>query len=208
MSNTTNDQENSSGATEEVKMVSCIAIRAAIDGIQEIIGDNGAKILFRNIGFSHIYDNPPSYGWDPCVTVPEQAKIYDELVHLLGLNGAIGIWRRIGYTNLKYAVEIGHVLDSYKDLEEKEKFQKAIEIFCAATGKGKLVQRDDGLVDFDCPDCLLCEKYKTDKAMCSVYEGTTQYGLDWAFGKGVYTVRETKCKGKGDDTCYFKIFAK
>ncbi len=205
MSNTGNDKGNSSGTTEEVKMASCIAIRAAIDAIKEIVGDNGARILFRNIGFSHLYENPPDYSWEPCITVPEQAKIYDELVHLLGLNGAISIWRRIGYTNLKYAVEIGHVLDAFKDLEEKEKFQRGMEIFCAASGKGRLVQGDDGLVDFDCPDCLLCEHYETDRVMCSVYEGTTQYILDWAFGKGVYTVREIKCKGKGDDTCYFKV---
>lgn len=197
--------ENASGSTEEVKMATCMAIRAAVDGINEIVGDNGARILFRNIGFENLYETPPEYSWEPCITVPEQAKIYDELVHLLGLNGAIGIWRRIGYTNLKYAVEIGHILDAYKDIEEKEKFMRGMEIFCAASGKGKIVLRDDGLVDFDCPDCLLCDQYDVDRVMCSVYEGTTQYILDWAFGKGAYTVREIKCKGKGDDTCYFRV---
>lgn len=186
-------------------MATNMAIRAVIDGIHEIVGDNGARILFRNIGFTQLYEEPPDYSWEPCLTVPEQAKIYNELPHLLGLNGAIGIWRRIGYTNLKYAVEIGHILDAFNDLEEKEKFRRAMDIFCAASGKGKVVERDDGLVDFDCPDCLLCKEYKTDRVICSVYEGTTQYCLDWAFGRGVYTIREITCKAMGADTCYFKV---
>jgi hypothetical protein len=190
---------------ETQRMVTNMAIRAAIDGIHEIVGDNGAKILFRNIGFSDLYSQPPGYTWEPCLTVPEQAKIYGEVINLVGLNGGIGIWRRIGYTNIKYSVEIGHVMDAYNDLPPFEKYQRGIEIFCAASGKGKPVARDDGLFDFDCPDCLLCSTYKTERVMCAVYEGTTQYLLDWAFGKGKYMARETKCMGKGDDTCYFSI---
>jgi len=193
---------------EAPKMATNMAIRAAIDGIHEIVGDNGAKILFRNIGFSHIYENPPGYTWEPCMTVPEQAKIYTEVINLVGPNGAIGIWRRIGYTNIKYSVEIGHVLDAFKDLPAPEKFLRAMEIFCAASGKGKLVQREDGLVDFDCPDCLLCSGHKSERPMCSVYEGTTQYMADWALGKGAYQVRETKCMARGDETCYFNLIKK
>ena len=193
---------------ESPKMATNIAIRAAIDGIHEIVGDNGAKILFRNIGFSHFYENPPGYTWEPCMTVQDQYKIYSEVVNLVGLNGAIGIWRRIGYTNLKYAVEIGHVLDALKDLPPVEKYLRGMEIFCAASGKGKPAPREDGLVDFDCPDCLLCSGYKTERVICAVYEGTTQYCVDWAFGKGKYQARETKCMAKGDETCYFAIIPK
>ncbi len=61
---------------EAPKMTTNMAIRAAIDGIHDIVGDNGAKILFRNIGFSHLYENPPGYTWEPCMTVQEQYKIY------------------------------------------------------------------------------------------------------------------------------------
>jgi predicted hydrocarbon binding protein len=193
---------------EEQKMATNMAIRAAVDGIHEIVGDNGAKILFRNIGFSHIYENPPGYTWEPCISVPDQAKIYGEVINLVGLNGGIGIWRRIGYTNIKYAVEIGHVMDAFKDLPPAEKFLRGMEIFCAASGKGKLVPREDGLADFDCPDCLLCADYKTERVMCGVYEGTTQFMVDFAFGKGKYQVRETKCMAKGDETCYFTLMLK
>jgi predicted hydrocarbon binding protein len=191
--------------TDSEKMVTNLAIRSAIDGIHEILGDNGAKILFRNIDMLSLYENPPDYTWEPCITVREQAKIYGEVAKLVGINGAVSIWRRIGFTNLRYAVEIGHVLDAFQELPEIEKQHRAMEIFCAASGKGKMKIRDDEIVDFDCPDCLLCEGYTEKRPICSVYEGCVQYILDWAFGNGKYTVRETKCKSKGDETCYFEV---
>jgi predicted hydrocarbon binding protein len=194
--------------SEEVKMATNMAIRAAIDSISEILGQKGAGIIFRNIGFSDIFENPPDYNWEPCIPTTEQVKIYSELVNLLGLNGAMGIWRRIGYANIKYAVEIGHVLDAYEDLPKKEKFFEAERLFCLASGKGKAVANDETGSDLDIFDCLLCTGYTSDKPICSLYEGIMQYGCDWAYGKGVYIAREVKCKAKGDDTCYFVLMKK
>ena len=194
--------------SDQEKMATNIAIRAAIDGITEIMGDNGTKILFRNINFLNLFENPPDYSWSPCITVREQWKIYSEVEHIVGLNGAIGIWRRIGYTNLRYAVEIGHVLDVMKDLPPDERFVKSLEVFCAASGKGRPVVDEGGHADFDCFDCLLCEGKKVERPMCSIYEGTTQFILDWSYGRGKYIARETKCKGMGDDTCLFTVSEK
>lgn len=195
--------------SDQEKMATNISIRASVDGINDILGNNGAKILFRDAGLSHIYETPPDYNWEPCMTIPDQAKIYTGVADLVGLNGAIGIWRRIGYTTMKYADEIGHVMDAYKDHEGWEKFQKVMELFCAASGKGKIVVHDDGSVAFDCFDCLLCVEYRTgvpqERAVCSLFEGVVQYAADFAWGKRTYSSREIKCMAKGDDTCYFVV---
>lgn len=196
--------------SEEItKMTSNMAIRAAVDGVLEIMGDNGAKILFRNIGMENLYEAPPEYNLEPCITVPEQAKIYNEVVHLVGLNGAIGIWRRLGYTNIRYAHEIGHILDYFNDLPDpNERFEKGVEIFVAASGKGRIITKKSAPADFDCFDCLLCDGYHSDRPMCSVYAGVMTYIADWAYGKGKYIGTETSCIGKGDDTCYFTLMEK
>ena len=190
------------------RMATNMAIRSAVDGIQEIIGTHGMKMIFANIGLTHLAQSPPDYSWEPCIPTSQQAKIYAEVVRLVGLTGGIAIWRRIGYTNVRNAVEIGHVMDAFKDHPDKVKYQRGMEILCAASGKGKPVPRPDGLFDFDCPDCLLCEGYQTDRVMCAVYEGTTQFVADWSFGKGVYLAREITCKAKGDETCYVALVPK
>lgn len=189
--------------SEEVKMATNMAIRAVIDSIGEILGQKGTSIIFRNIGLSDIFENPPDYNWEPCIPTTEQVKIYTELVDLLGLNGAIGIWRRIGHTNYKYAVEMAHVLDQFENLPPKEKMFEATKLFCFATGKGRAAANEETGADLDVFDCLLCEGYTSKRPICSLYEGVMQYMSDWAFGKGVYIAREIKCMAKGDDVCYF-----
>ena len=190
--------------TEEA-MAANMAIRAALDGIMEIMGGNGCKIVFNNAGLSQIFDNPPEYDWNPCVPVSQQARLYPEIANLLGLNGALGIWRRIGYTNIKYAAELGHVLDAFSDLQSSEKYSKAMEILQMGIGVGRLVDNDDGSVDFDVFDCPICSESKSQRSICTVITGSLQYLANWSFGESIYIAKETKCKAMGDDTCYFVL---
>jgi predicted hydrocarbon binding protein len=190
---------------EQEKKTTNIAIRATIDGIVEIMGENGAKILFRNAGLSHLLENKPEYNFEPCITMHEQALIYTSISDLVGYKGAMGVWRRIGYTVLQYAHQYGGVLDTLKDLPPDEKFKKGMEFFILGSGKGKLVETDDGKVEFDCFDCLHCKGCDLDRPMCSHYEGFIQYIADYAYGKNVYIAREAECMACGGATCYFKL---
>jgi predicted hydrocarbon binding protein len=190
------------------KKATNIAIRASLDGVIDILGKNGAKIIFRNAGILHVFENPPEYNWEPCVTIPEQAKIYTEISNLVGYNGALGVWRRVGYSVMKCAAEIGHAFDAFYDLGAKEQFAKGMELFIMGSGKGKAVYNEDGSIDFDCFDCLHCKGCDFNRPMCTHYEGFIQYIADSAFGKNKYIAKETKCMAMGDDTCYFQLIEK
>jgi predicted hydrocarbon binding protein len=189
----------------EGKMATNMAIRSVIDSIQEIIGEKALGIVFRAAGMEQLLENLPPYDWEPCISTEDQVKIYWEVENLLGLNGAIGVWRRIGFVNIKNAAEMGHVLDGFVDLEPADKYLKAMELFCYGTGKGRAVPHDEYGADLDVFDCLLCKHDTSNKPICSLYAGVMQYLCDWAFGKGVYQPRETECMAKGDDTCYFVL---
>lgn len=192
--------------SDQVRMATNMSIRAVIDSITEIMGQNGTKIIFRNIGLSHLVDTPPEYTWDPCIPTTDQVKIYLELVSMVGLNGAVSIWRRIGYMNLKYVVEVGHAIDSLVDLPPAEKFARALEFFTIGSGKGAVVANaQTGMTDLDVSDCLLCSGRTSERPICSLYEGVMQYIADWAYGKGTYTPRETQCIARGDPRCYFEL---
>jgi len=190
---------------DQEKRTTNIAIRATIEGILDILGENSVKIMLRDTGLVYLVENKPEYNFEPCITIPEQAMIYSSIADLLGLMGAMAVWRRIGYTVLQYAHTYGKALDAYVDLPPDEKFEKGMELFVIASGKGRLVQADDGTVAFDCFDCIHCKGYELDRPMCSHYEGFMQYIADFAYGKGVYRARETECKACGASTCYFRL---
>lgn len=191
--------------SDEKKMATCIAIRATVDGIVEIMGENGAKVVLRAAGHPEYSDQPPPYTWDPCITVEEQSELYYQVANTVGINGAIGIWRRIAYTAFRYADEKGHALDHLNGLAPDEIFKKGIELYSAATGRGKIVENGAGPVDFDVFNCTMCKRFKTDRAICTGFGGVMQYMADRVYGKGAFLARETQCMAKGDKTCYFVL---
>jgi predicted hydrocarbon binding protein len=189
------------------KMATNMAIRGAIDAMAEVMGKNGTEVLFRNAGLLHVFQNPPDYNFEPCIPTTEQIKFYMNMVDVMGLNGAITLWRRVAYTIMQYATERGHMLDSFKDLNELEKFHKGMEIFTMISGKGTPVSNNGRPDEMTVPDCFMCLEYKntSKRGMCAVYEGAIQFLADWSFGKGKYLSRETKCMAKGDEVCHFAL---
>jgi predicted hydrocarbon binding protein len=197
--------------SSDEKKATNLSIRAAVDCFTEILGKNGARIVFRNAGFERIFDNPPPYDLNPNISVESQTKLYIEVGELFGLRGALSIWRRVGYTAVKYGHEYGHAFDGYKGLSPDEKFNKCSEFLSLVIGKGKTEMNGTGRVNFDCFDCTVCSPYydsDLNRPVCLLYTGALQYIADWAYGKNAAQVVETKCKAKGDDTCYYELTMK
>jgi predicted hydrocarbon binding protein len=77
-----------------------------------------------------------------------------------------------------------------------------------AIGKGKTVIGESGRAEFNGFDCTLCSPYYNqgiERPVCYVYTGCMQYVADFAYGKDVTLMVETKCKAKGDETCYYVL---
>ncbi len=193
---------------DQPKRATKLAIRASLDGITDILGKNGAKIIFRSAGLLDVFENPPEYSWDPSITIPEQARIYTEIANLVGYNGALGVWRRTGYTVMKRVMEEMRLMDQYEGLPADEKFSKALALFVMGSGKGKVVEVTGKPDEFDCFDCMHCAGCDFTRPMCTHYEGFIQYIADQAFGKNAYIAREVSCMALGDTTCYFRLVEK
>ncbi|MBN2223541.1 MAG: hypothetical protein JW765_02590 [Deltaproteobacteria bacterium] len=190
--------------TEE-KTVTKMAIRAAYDGLGEVMGQNARKIIFKAAGLIRVIDSPPEPNFDREFTLSEQVSIYRETITLVGAVGAQGILRQMGYKNVEFGVVTYHALDSIKDLPPGEKIVKCFEFSQAVLNKGRVVIGDDGLPRFDVFDCLTCEGAKSEKPYCAQYAGGLQFMADWTYGKGVMQVVEEKCKAMGDDSCLFVL---
>jgi predicted hydrocarbon binding protein len=193
---------------DQQKRATKLAIRASLDGITDILGKNGAKIIFRSAGLLAIFENPPDYSWDPSITIPEQARIYTEIGNLVGYKGALAVWRRTGYTVMMRVAEGMRLVEQLEGLPAAEKFSRGLALFVTGSGKGKVVQVEGKPDEFDCFDCLHCSGCDFYRPMCTHYEGFIQYIADVSFGKDAYIARETTCKAKGDETCYFRLVEK
>ncbi len=190
------------------KTVTKMAIRAAYEAVCEIMGENARDMIFRDAGLTRVLGSPPDYTWDKEATVEEQANIYLETLKLVGDVGGQGILRLIGYKMTETPIVRFGVADHIKDLPQGEKMAKAVELLQLAAHKGRIAARPGGLPAWDVFDCLLCVGVTSRKSYCSHYAGCLQFVTDWVYGKGVYQVRETKCRALGDDTCLFEAEAK
>jgi predicted hydrocarbon binding protein len=191
--------------THTENSVTNISIRAAYDSIADILGERARNLIFRSAGLDTIIQFPPDYTWDKNFTNDQQLSIYAQTVGLVGVVGAQGILRQIGYKNAETTVLKFKILDHISNLPDEEKIIKCFEFFRIVVNKGRIVSEKGGLPKFDVFDCLTCDGIRSKKPFCSQYAGALSFMTDWVYGKGVYIVREMQCKATGDDTCLFEI---
>ncbi len=190
---------------EPEKTVTNIAIRANYDSLGETLGPRARDMVFRNAGLGRVIESPPEYTWDKNFTNAEQVSIYVEIINLVGAVGAQGVLRQIGYKGTETSVLKFGVLNHLVDLPSHEKITKCFEMFRIVVNKGKVVSDGESMPRLDVFDCLSCSGITSKKPYCSHYAGALSFFADWSFGKGIYIVKETKCKALGDDTCLFEI---
>jgi predicted hydrocarbon binding protein len=186
-------------------MIANISMRAELDAIVGIMGHDACRVLYRQARLSHIFQNPPRYDFSPCISEEEGHRLDGAIIDLVGINGAIAIWRRIGYRAIQCAVEIGRVQEHIEDGVPEERFLKSLELYALSIGAGGIIQNDDLCVAFERPECPYCRGIEYSKPVCSLTEGVLDYLAEQSFGKNVYRARETKCKAMGDDTCYYVL---
>ncbi len=184
------------------KTVSNIAIRATIDATSEILGDNGLKALLNYAKLGYILDNIPDYSFTKSYEEHEFSALTASFYSILGTSGAKALFRLIGKT-IGLKVLASGVFDSFKELPTDEKALKVIEIYAAASGKGKAFREGDTIV-YDNPQCTACTGLKDDTPVCTALNGAFDEFFRWAGVTGKKMV-ETKCIAMGDATCRYEL---
>lgn len=184
------------------KTVSNMVIRLLLDSTEDVMGENGMKALLNYAKMSHLFENKPDYTLDKNYTDEDYGALTSNWYKILGNSGAKALFRMIGKSSGKRAVQSG-IFDSFKELYDEEKLFKMIELFSIATGRGKALKEGDVLI-YDNPQCTACIHIKDEKPVCTALNGALDEFVGWAGIKGKRAV-ETKCKAIGDDTCRFEI---
>jgi len=182
-----------------------LIVRAEMDAVIDILGENAAAIVYRKADLIDVFNNPPEYDFEPGLTRGERARIYHEIADLVGLNGAVSVWRRLGYGATKCSDEIGGMMNYVEGADEKERFISALELYSRSMGTGRIVTDDPDGIGFDLAECFTCKGYKSPRPICSLAAGSIQYMADAVFGKKKFIVEEKTCMATGGDTCYYVL---
>ncbi|MBN1572860.1 MAG: hypothetical protein JW984_06640 [Deltaproteobacteria bacterium] len=184
------------------KTVSNVVIRILLDATEDILGVNGVKALLNYANMASLIENKPDYSMEKNFTDDEYAVLSSNYYKVLGTSGAKAVFRIVGTSIVKQVQGTG-MLESFNDLEKEEKLFKAIELYCLASGRGKVKKEGEKII-FDNPDCTACKNIKDDAPFCTVYNGMLDAFIKWAGVEGLKSV-EIKCMAMGDDTCCWEI---
>ena len=182
-----------------------LIVRAELDAVRDILGENAAAIVYREADLSDVYKNPPAYDFEPGLTRAQRARLYREIADLVGLNGAVGVWRRLGYAATMCSDEIGGAMSYVQGANQEERFISALELYSRTMGTGRIVTDGADGVGFDLAECFTCRGYQSTRPICSLAAGSIQYMADVIFGKKKFQVEEKTCKAMGGETCYYVL---
>jgi len=182
-----------------------LVVRAELDAVRDILGENAAAIVYREAELIDVFQTPPAYDFEPGLTRAQRARLYREIAELVGLNGAVGVWRRLGYAATQCSDTIGGMMTYVKGADQEERFISALELYSRSMGTGRIVTDGADGIGFDLAECFVCRGYRSTRPICSLAGGSIQYMADAIFGKKKFLVDEKTCKATGGDTCYYVL---
>ena len=97
----------------EEKTVSNMVIRLLLDSTEDIMGTNGLKALLNYAKMPHLIEDKPEYNLEKNYTDKEYGTLTSNWYKILGNSGAKAVFRLIGRSSGKRAVETG-IFDSFK----------------------------------------------------------------------------------------------
>jgi predicted hydrocarbon binding protein len=184
------------------KTVSDGAVRAVMDGAEDIIGGNGLKSLLNYAGLSSLITNRPEYGYQKLFTDDEYGRLISSFYSVLGVKGARAIFRLVGHSIGKRTTTLGFY-DHFKDLPQKEKLFKMVETYGIVSGRGKVLLEGNTVI-YHNPSCSTCGGIADVRPVCTIITGIIDEFALWVGYEGLKTV-ETQCKALGNEACRYEI---
>lgn len=184
------------------KTVANAVVRIVLDGIEDVIGENGKKALLNFGNMSRLIDDGPDYSFEKNFTDDEYAAIISSIYTIIGLKGSKAIMRQVGDATAKRIIDSG-VLASLADFKKEEKLLKALEVYVMGSGRGKVINEGGNIV-FDNEMCTTCLNIKDKVPVCTFVNGIIDGLTKWAGVEGKRSV-ETKCKAMGDKSCRHEV---
>jgi predicted hydrocarbon binding protein len=188
--------------------VSEIAVRTTIDSFEDILGINGKNSILTYAGLDRYITDPPGYGEERTLDSTIPARFHTAAHDILGSNGSRALFHRAGRRLISVGIENSPTATAFveKIRDDSEVYLKAVlDFICyqAAQTGASCTQHPDRF-EVNLPRCDVCVGLHEKEPYCHFWKGMLEEVVshDPRFR---YTVRETKCKAMGDESCVFYI---
>lgn len=188
-------------------------VRQALIASEEVMGENGLKVVLNSAGLGRFVGNYPPDNLDPGIQASDYARLNQAIENFYGRGGR-GILKRIGKASFQYGINeqpalMGLAGIALKALPHKQRIKFVLSSVADALKKSNpqvdaWVGDDAGKIFFAETTCGVCNGRTSDKPICYLMLGSLTEAVLWATGD-MYDIRETACLAMGDDYCRYEV---
>lgn len=187
-----------------------------LQGVEEVLGNNGLNAVLRSSGLERYVENPPDNNLESNVLAREYARLNEAIEQFTGRAGK-GMLQRIGRASFRWGIKEQAALMGLANIALKalpQRLRKRAILLGLRKGLMDLVefgqvdvQDKGGVMVYADYACTICHTRHSEDAICHLYVGTLGEAMAYATGKDFreFEIIETHCRARGDDCCRFEI---
>ncbi len=188
--------------------------RLILQGMEEVMGTSGVNTVLHLGSLDSIIENYPTTSSERTFSFETVSALQASLEKVYGPRGGRGVALRVGRSSFRYGLkEYGSMLGltemAFRLLPLPTKLRTGARVFADLFNKHSdqkvRVDESENKIYWIIEHCPLCWERKADEAICHLAVGVLQEALYWLSGGKVFSVEETACVARGDETCTIVI---
>ena len=188
--------------------------RLILQGMEEVMGTSGVNTVLHLGSLDSIIENYPTTSSERTFSFETVSALQASLEKVYGPRGGRGVALRVGRSSFRYGLkEYGSMLGltemAFRLLPLPTKLRTGARVFADLFNKHSdqkvRVDESENKIYWIIEHCPLCWGRTADEAICHLAVGVLQEALYWLSGGKVFSVEETACVARGDETCTIVI---
>ena len=188
--------------------------RLILQGMEEVMGTSGVNTVLHLGSLDSIIKNYPTTSSERTFSFETVSALQASLEKVYGPRGGRGVALRVGRSSFRYGLkEYGSMLGltemAFRLLPLPTKLRTGARVFADLFNKHSdqkvRVDELENKIYWIIEHCPLCWERTADEAICHLAVGVLQEALYWLSGGKVFSVEETACVARGDETCTIVI---
>lgn len=188
--------------------------RLILQGMEEVMGTSGVNTVLHLGSLDSVIENYLTTSSERTFSFETISALQTSLEMVYGPRGGRGVALRVGRSSFRYGLkEYGSMLGltemAFRLLPLPTKLRTGARVFADLfnkhTDQKVRVEESGNKIYWIIEHCPLCWERKADEAICHLAVGVLQEALYWLSGGKVFSVEETACVARGDETCTIVI---